>query len=99
MYATEQSVNTLRAGEPAVRERQIPAQLAILEVGLANLDGIVSELERRLAPYCFSEVLQKGNGDSPEPSLCPAGEQIRQHYHYVTRLSSRLSTLLTTMEL
>jgi hypothetical protein len=98
MYPNESRPERYMEVTTPSRDRQIPEQLSSLEINLSAIEERLTALEQRLAPLCYNNTISKADKDEPVPALCPIASQLRNYSTYASSLATRLSSLLSSIE-
>lgn len=83
----------------AVREREIPNQLAGLESALVDLGNVIAQLRERLTPVLPPDAPDGGcGGDEPRPAFCAVAERLYAFQGNVRAQQDILIALLANVQ-
>ena len=86
--------------EDVAKEKEIAVSLSVLGAQVADLDGVVDELERRLEPILRSEPTAAcEDGNKPQESSVPLVRHIQENTDIITRVNAKIRIILNTCEL
>ena len=75
------------------------SQLGDLEIALENLDKEVEKLDMRLLPVSSGSAVKAENGATPQVSLSPIPNRIRNNRERVEFITERLRSMRSQLEI